>query len=116
MAKKAEEKAKPAPKKKEEKKVVDKNKKQPEAVPFFLETTFTVSKAIVVITAGLVAVLSILSGCPAIWIVARTAAAILSVGFILWLINWFVAKGTLDAEIAKLKEEDEKATTMELKA
>jgi hypothetical protein len=118
MAKKSAEKEKPEPKKKEDKKKGPEKAKKAsgQSVPFFLETTFAVSQAIVAMTGILVVVSSILAGVSAIWVLVRTAAAILVVGMILWFLNWLIAKGTFDAEVARLKEEEENSTTMEVKA
>jgi hypothetical protein len=121
---KAKEKGKPE-KKKPEKKAKDgkkgkksSNNKYP--VPYLLEVVMTVSKAIVVFVGIIVALISILGGSSPIWIMIRTAVAVISVGVLLWIGTSIAAKGIIEAETERVKREQEEAdkaaSTMELEA
>ncbi len=84
--------------------------------PALVEISMTVSKGILVITAAVVAGVSIYSGCNVANIVIRTGGTLLGLGFLLWIINWLIAKGVIDAEIERMKEESQPASTREIKA
>ena len=77
-------------------------------IPLLLEFTLTFSQLLVVITAVLVVTASILSG-NNIWMtVLQTGIAVLAVGLLIWLANWFLSEGLLESTLAKLEEEAEK--------
>lgn len=109
---------KATPKQKGEGKKGKKKKTYP--VPAMLETIFTFSKAAIIMIAVIVASLSILSGCSAIWVAARTSIAIISLGLVLWGIDWIIARSVIESEIEKAKKELEEQqkteSTLEFKA
>jgi hypothetical protein len=109
---------KPAAKQKGDGKKGKKKKNYP--LPAMLETVFTFSKAAVVMIGVVVASLSILSGCSPLWVAARTSIAIISLGLVLWGVDWIVARAVIETEIEKAKKEleqqQEAQSTMEFKA
>ncbi len=102
--------AKPKPKPKK----VKKAKENTTPLPVLVELSYTVSIIILILATLSVVAVSIYSGASLMDMVMRTAVTILVVGFILFLISWQIASGTLDAyqieeEERKKKEEEEKA-------
>lgn len=93
------------------------SKKAPATVlPAFLELTFTVAKTLVVIVGAATVVVSVLAG-ASVWTVAlRGAIAVLSFGFLMWLINWLFAHNILEKELEDLEKsmaEDPTFSTVE---
>ncbi len=81
--------------------------KKPERLPFLLSFTFSLAQLVVVLMGVSVAVLSMLSGAT-IWMsVLRASACMLSIGILLWLVNWFISRNALESlrqEIIKKSE------------
>ncbi len=78
---------------------LDQENKQgsPKHIPFLLEFTLTVSRLVVILVGVLTALISVIAGAE-IWVVAlRTGAAILSLGFLTWSVNWLLSHNTLEA-------------------
>lgn len=84
----------------------DKNTFNP---PLLLETTFTLSKfgiiAVSVTTAGL----SIYSGSNILTILIRSGVTMLSLGFLLWLVNWLVTRSLLEQVHSQLHRINQEA-------
>ena len=81
------------------------NKEQSGApLPLFLETSLTLSRFLVLAAGTATVLVSLRSGAP-LWMTAlRGGGALLSVGLILWLANWALAKNALDAALADLQK------------
>ena len=63
------------------------------------------SELIVLVVGGAVAVTSFLGGVE-FWVVAlRTAVAMLSVGLILWFVNYMIARQAVEIAMSRLKDE-----------
>lgn len=73
-------------------------------LPAFLELSFTIAKILVVIVGIVIVVVSVLAGVSAWTVALRGAIAILSLGFVLWLINWYFAHNILEKELEDLEK------------
>ncbi|NPV84679.1 MAG: hypothetical protein HPY45_01545 [Anaerolineae bacterium] len=74
-------------------------------VAWLQEVAFTVTKLLIVVVTCLVAILSILARAQWYDILIRTAVTILSLGFLGWLINWFLGRYLVEAKLMELEEE-----------
>jgi hypothetical protein len=92
--------------------------------PILLELTYTLF-VLIVLGAGIsTAVISLLAGADLLMVVVRSGGALLSVGFILWVVYWLMATGIIEArrqqvleEAARQKAAAEKAqSTLEFEA
>ena len=73
-------------------------------IPFLLETSLSFSQ-IAVISVGVIAtVLAILVGSTWTTAVLRGGAASLSIGLLVWTINWIVARGMIQGTLVQVKE------------
>ncbi len=88
-------------------------------LPVFLEFSFTIAKTLIVIVGIATVIVSILAG-ASVWTVAmRGAITVLSLGFLLWLINWLFAHNILEKELddmEKSRAEDPTFSTVERRA
>jgi hypothetical protein len=92
--------------------------------PILLELTYTLFMLMVIGTGVSTALLSLLAGADTLMVVVRTGAAVLSVGFILWVVYWLMATSIIEArrqqvieEAAKQRAAAEKVqSTMEFEA
>jgi len=118
-----------APKKKPEKKPrpgkASKKAKVPRRrAPVLLELAYTLFMLMVIGAGVSTAVLSLLAGADILMVVVRTGGAVLSVGFILWVVYWLMATSIIEVrrqqvieEAAKQRAASEKAqSTMEFEA
>jgi hypothetical protein len=93
--------------------------KAPERLPFLLDFSFSVSKMVVILLGLITLFVSLISGAVLWMATLRSAAAMLSVGFTLWLVNWLIARDSLEIvrqEILSRMEEapvEEVASTVE---
>jgi hypothetical protein len=74
-------------------------------LPILWETVNTLSRIIVTLLGVAVAVISYLSGSGYLMSAIRAGAAMLGVGFILWLVYWMIVKGSIDMMSSLLKEQ-----------
>jgi len=66
-------------------------------LPLMLEVIFSTARLLVIAAGVLVMLLSLISG-AALWMSAlRSGLAMLSIGLLLWLTNWLVARQALEA-------------------
>jgi hypothetical protein len=70
--------------------------KKPERLPFLLSFTFSLAQLVVILLGLSVAVLSMLSGATLFMAVLRASAAMLSVGVLLYLVNWLISRNSLE--------------------
>lgn len=98
------------------------NRKAGGYVPLLIDFTLTTSR-LIVLSVGLgIAAFSLISQATILAAAIRGGAAALSVGLVMWVINWLLARQALDAAIEELeqkqKEEEElpPESTMELQA
>jgi hypothetical protein len=93
--------------------------KSPEGLPFMLDFSFSVSKLVVILLGLVTLFVSLISGAVLWMATLRSAAAMLSVGFLLWLLNWLISRDSLEIvrqEILRNMEEaqvEEVASTVE---
>ncbi len=86
-------------------------------VPLLLDIFFSVSRLIVIIVGLLTVTISIFAGASLVWAVVRAGAAMLTVGLLLWLASWLVARGALEStrlellQALKASEEAQAATS-----
>lgn len=118
MSKETENSGKPAPKKNKQK------KRQAGNLPQLLEVSLSISQLAVVLVGLATTLISMGSGAP-LWMTAlRGGAAMVSVGLVLWFVNWSLSKGSLEVirqeimqELEKKNEEsDGVESTVEIKA
>lgn len=74
-------------------------------VAWLQEVAFTFTKLLIVIVTCLVAILSVLARAQWYDILIRTAVTILSLGFLGWLINWFLGRYLVEVKLMELEEE-----------
>ena len=73
--------------------------------PILLELTYTLF-VLVVIGAGVsTAVISLLAGADMLMVVVRSGGALLSTGFILWIVYWLMATGIIEVRRQQVLEE-----------
>ncbi|MBN1267473.1 MAG: hypothetical protein JXA25_18415 [Anaerolineales bacterium] len=83
-----------------------------------LETSFTISKILVVVVLVLTVVFSLMAGCSWKAVVLRAGSVTLILGFVLYAINWLISDGTLDVifkQLAALKQDEPQSSTQEWK-
>ncbi|MCI0521612.1 MAG: hypothetical protein L0Z70_15315 [Chloroflexi bacterium] len=91
-------------------------------VPLMLDFALTVAKVVVLLAGVLTAVISALAGAVVPAILLRGAAAMLSLGALVWIVNYWLARDTL--EIARQEalqtlekaREERPASTVEVSA
>jgi len=74
-------------------------------VAWLQEVAFAVTRLLIVVVTCLVAVLSILARAQWYDILIRIAVTILSLGFLGWLINWFLGRYLVEVKLMELEEE-----------
>jgi hypothetical protein len=79
--------------------------------PLLLETAITLSQLGLVITGASIFALSLQSGADFITSALRSGAAVLVVGLVLWLLNWWLARGSLAAIARQMREAAEAQAT-----
>ena len=65
-------------------------------VPLLLEMIFSISRLVVIFIGLFTTGISYYSGATLVWAIIRGAVAMLSVGFLLWLIGWQIARNALE--------------------
>lgn len=96
--------------------------KKPERLPFLLSFTFSLAQLVVILLGLSVAILSMLAGAALFMAVLRASAAMLSVGIVLYLVNWYLSRNSLEAirqEIIRKSEKynvDKGTSTLEIAA
>ncbi len=91
----------------EEKKKYEKTGSKGQRLPILWETVNTFSKIIITLLGISVAGISYYSGSGFLMSAFRAGAAMIGVGFILWLIYWRVAKGSITMMAALRLKQDE---------
>jgi hypothetical protein len=80
-------------------------------LPFLVDFVLSVSQLVILLVGIVTAVVSVFSG-AAIWMAGlRSAAAMISIGFLFWAASWMVSRGALEAtrmEMLKAMEEAER--------
>ena len=72
--------------------------------PLLLETAITLSQIVLVITGLGILGISLLAGADITMAAMRSGAAVLVVGLVLWLANWQLARGSLEALSEQMRE------------
>lgn len=88
-------------------------------LPILWETVNTFSRIIVTLLGVAVAVMSYISGSGYLMSAIRAGAAMLGIGFILWLVYWKIVKGSIEmmGDLRKKQEEqNDRDVTLEFKA
>jgi len=100
-----------------------KEKKEPKLkkqkpMPILLETAFTISRSLVILTGAGVAVLSLLAGNDIVVTALRSVAAILVTGFLLWVITWLLIRGSMNSLITSIRKasQNERRSTKDYSA
>jgi|SRR5579859_4703521 len=75
--------------------------------PLLLEMTITLSQLGLVIAGTSIFALSLQAGADLITSALRSGAAVLVVGLVLWLVNWLLARGSLEAVMRQMREADQ---------
>lgn len=70
--------------------------------PVLIEAAQTLSQVIVIAVGVTTALLSVIVGANLFVVMARSGAAVLALGFLLWAFNWLVAQGALKAFRAQM--------------
>ncbi len=98
--------------------------RQGPALPHLIDFSLSVAQLAVVLV-GLATILLSLGSGVSLWMVAlRGGAAMVSLGLLLWLVNWLISKGSLELvrqellkELEKKRAEDDGVdSTVEIKA
>lgn len=110
-----------SPKKTETAKITDQSRStsKGQKLPILWETVNTFSRIIVTLLGVAVAVISYFSGSSYLMSAIRGGAAMLGVGFILWLIYWMIVKGSIAMMsdlIKKQENQNNQNGSMEFKA
>jgi hypothetical protein len=72
-----------------------------------METSLTLSKLLLLVTAFLTVFLSWLAGAEPVWIVARGVIVTLAMGMTLWAGNWFFTQRVMETVMADAKKVEE---------
>jgi hypothetical protein len=80
-------------------------KKAFKPIPLLLDVSFTASQILLLATGVLIAAISALSGAGWLECVIRSAAAVLSLGLLLYLVNWMLSRNSLEAARLQLLRE-----------
>lgn len=70
--------------------------KASEQLPFMLDFTFSVSSIVVMVMGILTTIISVFSGASLMMATIRGGIAVISVGFLLWVINWTLSRDSLE--------------------
>ncbi len=73
-------------------------------VPTLLDMVFSTAQLLVVIVGVLIAGLSFFSGATVMMTTIRSGAAVLSLGLLMWLASWLVARGSLESARQQMPE------------
>ena len=73
--------------------------------PILLELTYTLFVMVVIGTALSTAIISLLAGADLLMVVVRSGAALLSTGFIFWVVYWLMATGIIEVRRQQVIEE-----------
>jgi uncharacterized membrane protein len=73
-------------------------------VPLLLETALTLSQLSLIVTGVSIFVMSMQAGADLTTSALRSGAALLVVGLVLWLANWLLARGSLEAVARQMRE------------
>ena len=112
--KKEDTKAKSDPKK--EKKAKEPAGSSKQRLPALIETVFTISMLVTVLTGVLAALLSYLAGSDPANIILRAVVATLSVGFITFFLSYLVARGAIQTVAQQTDEVQQPKSTKNLTA
>lgn len=74
------------------------------ALPLLIEFSLSLTKTLVVLIAALVAAVSLVAGASIQVAALRSGLALLCLGWLLWLLNWVIARGSLEAVMAEMRE------------
>ncbi|MBI9044036.1 MAG: hypothetical protein JEZ06_06100 [Anaerolineaceae bacterium] len=78
-----------------------------EKIPLLLEFSMTLTKIVVILVSVLVAGLSIVAKATWIAVISRTGLALLVLGILGWIFNWFLGKYFIEASFDELKEKQD---------
>lgn len=73
-------------------------------LPILLEMALTLSRLLILLAGVSAALLSLKAGAGLPMAIARGGAALLISGLLLWLVNWMLARRSLEAVIAQLEQ------------
>ena len=82
------------------------------------ETSFTLSKILVVVVLALTVAFSLLAGCDWLGIVLRAGSVTLTLGFILYGVNWLISDGIMNViikQVDAIQPEESDPSTREWK-
>ena len=77
--------------------------------PVLVEILNGLSRLAVTVVGAGTALAAILAGTDWLGVAVRAGAAVLLIGIVLWLLNWFVARGALEAARQQLAEAAQQA-------
>ncbi|MGB9673626.1 MAG: hypothetical protein ACPL3P_05770 [Anaerolineales bacterium] len=117
--------------KKEKEPPNDETKKPPESkpskglthpsLPYILDFSFSISNLIILLAGVITTSISLFHGAEVIWAVIRGGLAMLGLGAVIWLLNYYLANQVLEVAAKDFKKAGESTaapdnTTMEFKA
>ena len=76
----------------------------PSTLPVLFDVSFSISKLIIILIGVVTSVISVASGATILHAAIRGGLAILSIGIILWLINWIMVKESLESVLVKVNK------------
>ena len=97
-------------------------KKEPPRVPLLLDVSLSISQTAIIVLGCAVALVSLFAKADLVMIALRSGAAMLSVGLLMWLFNWFLSRNSLEIARQELlsemeaADEDRGESTVEKKA
>ena len=73
------------------------NESNEQKLPFFLEALFTLSQIIIILTGGITAIVSLIADVSYLQVILRASLALLVMGLLMWLVNWYSIRATLNS-------------------
>jgi len=78
-------------------------------LPLLVDFSLSLARALVVLMAALIAIVSLAAGAPLEVVLLRSGAAVLCLGWLLWLLNWLISRNALLVTLAEMREKTSKA-------